>query len=71
MRPHPLQGLAYCFWASLGFLLIALTITTAIEDDAGGLTCGSRACFLPPQADVDAEAGGDGSAPAVSTALAI
>ena len=39
------EGFAACFWASSAFVLISAALELYIDDDAGGLWCGSIKCI--------------------------
>lgn len=39
------QGFAACFWASSAFVLVSTALELYIDDDAGGLLCGSISCI--------------------------
>ena len=44
------EGFAACFWCSAAFLVVCAGLTVGIDDDVGGLSCGSLSCFVPAAA---------------------
>ena len=39
------EGFAACFWASSAFVLMSAALELYIDDDSGGLWCGSIKCI--------------------------
>ncbi|CEG01068.1 Major facilitator superfamily domain, general substrate transporter [Ostreococcus tauri] len=47
------DGFAACFWASAAFVIASTVIELFLDDDSGGLMCGSIACIDDPDADTN------------------
>lgn len=50
----PVQGLAACFWASLGFSVLSAVVELALKDNSGGLRCGRCLTIVGAPAGADA-----------------
>lgn len=51
----PREGFAACFWCSAAFIVVCAIVTVGIDDDIGGLSCGTLTICGAPESPVQVD----------------
>ena len=49
------EGFAACFWCSAAFIVVCAIVTLGIDDDVGGLSCGTLTICGAPESPVQVD----------------